>query len=308
LLIGLSTALMLITSQSAATAVADPTDASATPAPPDAAPSVAGMVVYKSAYPFAQTLAKVQDSVGKVTTTIDFAQTARWISKELRPTTLVIGGNPAINAPIVAANQRSAIDLPQKYLVWQAAGGTVYLAYNSAEYVASCAGIDGSNGALDGLRSASAAVAASATGTQEPVSDGSGSCAGSLVQKDSNTTVPDSIARYQSAFQLNSQPTVVTVDDAAEATSAGTPIPPTEMTMTDDATISVALVGAQQTMAIDLPLRFIAWQDDAGKVRVGNTDIKALASRHHISGQDSILDVAATSNNYFTSKAAGPSS
>jgi uncharacterized protein (DUF302 family) len=304
LLIAFSTALTLIGSQSAI-AMADPADT--TPAAADAAPSVSGMVVYKSVYPFAQTLSKVQESVGKVATTIDFARTAGWIGKELRPTTLVIGGPPDTTGPVVAAKQTAAIDLPQKYLVWQAAGGTVFLAYNSADYVASCAGIDGSNSALDGLRSASAAAAAAATGTQEPVSDGSGGCSGSLNQKDSNTTVADSIARYQASFQLNSQPTVLTVDDAAEAASAGAQIPATQMTMTDDASISVALVGAQQDMAIDLPLRFIAWEDDGGKVRVANPDIKALASRHHVSGQDSILDVASTEANYLTSKAAGRS-
>jgi uncharacterized protein (DUF302 family) len=307
LLIAFSTALALIGSQSAAIAAADPTDASATPAAPDTAPSDAGMVVYKSAYPFSQTLAKVQEAAGKATT-IDFARTASWIGKELRPTTLVIGSGPAVNAPILAANQKSAIDLPQRYLVWQAAAGTVFVAYNSAEYIASCGGIDGSNSALDGLRGASAAVATAATGSSEPVSDGSGSCSESLIQKDTTATVPEAIARYQSAFELNSQPTVMTVDDAAEAAGAGAPIPQTQMTMTDDASISVALVGAQQSMAIDLPLRFIAWEDDAGKVRVANPDIKALASRHHVSGQDSILDVASTSYSYFTSKAAGRTS
>jgi uncharacterized protein (DUF302 family) len=295
--------------QSAGTALADPQETAAASTPSDAVPSVTGMVVYKSGYPFAETLSRVQDqlgSIGKVATTVDFARTAQWIGKQLRPTTLVIGGSPKASAPIMAASQRAAIDLPQKYLVWQAAGGTVFLAYNSANYVAACAGIDPSNGAMDGLRNGSESIAEAATGSTAPVGDGgSASCAGSLIQKVSNTTVPDAIARYQAAFALNSQPTVLTVDQAADAASAGTPIPPTELTLTDDATVSVALVGAQQTTGIDLPQRFVAWQDDAGAVHVGHPDIRALAARHQVTGQDSVLDIATTSSNYFTSKAAG---
>ena len=254
-------------------AAADPTDPSVTPATEDPVPSVAGMVIYKSAYPAAETVSRVQkelNSIGKVATTVYFARTAQWINKELRPTTVVIGGSPNAGAPIMAANQRAAIDLPQKYLVWQAGGGTVFVGYNSADYVAGRAGIDPSSAAVDGLRTGSASVAAVASGSTAPVAEGgrSASSGGYLVETTSDTTVSDSIVRYQGAFAKNNQPTVATVDDAAAAARTGTPIPPTELTFTDDATVSVALVGAQQTMGIDLPLRFAAWQDDAGAVHV----------------------------------------
>ena len=202
LIAALAASLVLVWSESAA-AFADPADAAGTTAG-DGVPTVAGMVVYKSTYPFSQTLSRTQDqlrSVGKVATTVDFAKIAGWIGKQLRPTTLVIGGNPKAGAQIIAANQRAGIDLPQKYLVWQAAGGTVFVAYNSAEYVAACAGIDPASGVVDGLRSGSASIVAAATGSSASAGDGgSPSCAGSLAQKVSNTTVPDAIACYQAAL------------------------------------------------------------------------------------------------------------
>ena len=290
-------------------AVADPTDAPGASAATDPAPSVAGLVVYHSNYTVAETVARVQSqlsSIGKVIATVDFAQTAHWIDKELRPTTLVIGGNEAAGAPLIAAKQRAAIDLPQKYLVWQAAGGTVFVGYNSAEYVAARAGIDSSNDAVEGLRSGSASVAAAASGSATPVADGSGGPSGTyLVEKTTDATVADAIARYQAAFAKNNQPTVATVDHTAAAASAGTSIPPTEVTITDDATVSVPLVQAQQTMAIDLPLKFLAWQDDSGGVHVAHPDIRVLASRHQVSGQDDLLERAAAANNYLTNIAAG---
>lgn len=104
---------------------------------------------------------------------------------------------------------------------------------------------------------------------------------------------------------MNNQPTVVTVDHGAAAAGTDTPIPPTEVTFTDDATVSVALVGAQQTMGIDLPLRFAAWQDDAVAVHVAHPDINVLAARHQVSAEDAVLSRAAAANNYLTNIAAG---
>jgi uncharacterized protein (DUF302 family) len=303
-----SALLIIVWQGTCSPAAADPTDTPVS-ATADSAPAVAGMVVYKSSYSVPETVSRVQsqlNSIGKVVTTVDFATTAHWIDKELRPTTLVIGGSPKAGAPIMAANQRAAIDLPQKYLVWQAAGGTVFLGYNSADFVAARAGIDPSNPAVDGLRSGSASVATAVTGNGTPAADGSGGPSGTyLIQKTSNTTVPDSIARYQNAFAMNNLPTVATIDQAAAAAGADTSLPPTEVIITDDATVSVPLVAAQQTIAIDLPLRFVAWQDDSGAVHVAHPDIRVLAARHQVSGQDTLLDRAVASNNYFTNIAAG---
>jgi uncharacterized protein (DUF302 family) len=289
-------------------ALADPTDNSQATPQSDQVPNVAGMVVYKSAYPAAETVTRVQNqlnSIGKVAATVDFAQTAQWVNKTLRPTTVIIGGNPNAAAPIMAASQRAAIDLPQKYLVWQASGGTVFLGYNSADYVASCGGIDSSSGAVDALRSGSASVAKAASGNTDAVADGSGSCPGSyFVQKTSTASFSDTVSRYQAAFTKNNQPTVLNLDQAAAASSAGAQIPPTQLLLTDDASVSVPLVAAQQTMGIDLPLRFLVWQDDSG-VHTGQPDIKALASRHGVSGQDTLLDTAAAANNYLTNNATG---
>jgi len=158
-----------------------------------AVPTVAGLVVYASTFDAATTVSKVQEKLaagGMVTATVDHAAAAASIGQKLRPTTVVIGGNPRAGTPLIAAAQTSAIDLPQKHLVWQAADGTVYLGYNAAEYIAARAGLDPTNPVLGGLRTGSAAVAAAATGTDHPVADGSATAAGPgtyLVAKTSDT-------------------------------------------------------------------------------------------------------------------------
>ena len=59
---------------------------------------------------------------------INHAEGARKVGQELRPTELVIFGNPKVGTPLMQCGQTAAIDLPQKALIWQdekgqAAGG-----------------------------------------------------------------------------------------------------------------------------------------------------------------------------------------
>src|SRR5918911_477944 len=85
-----STVQIMVCASAPGSAIADPADTQTT-AQSDPVPSVAGMVIYKSAYPAAETVSRLQsqlNATGQVATTVDFAQTARWVEKELRPTTV----------------------------------------------------------------------------------------------------------------------------------------------------------------------------------------------------------------------------
>jgi uncharacterized protein (DUF302 family) len=53
----------------------------------------------------------------------------------MRPTKLLIFGNPKAGTPLMVASPGSAIDLPLKILVWEDGQGKVWLSYNSPEYI-----------------------------------------------------------------------------------------------------------------------------------------------------------------------------
>ena len=67
---------------------------------------------------------------------IDHAAGAAKVGKTLRPTELVIFGNPKVGTPLMQCDRGSAIDLPQKALVWEDDGGQVWLSYNDPKYLA----------------------------------------------------------------------------------------------------------------------------------------------------------------------------
>ena len=66
---------------------------------------------------------------------------------DLRPTELVIFGNPKVGAPLMKCNQTVGIDLPQKALIWKDDTGQVWLTYNDPQYLSkrhglsACAGV-----------------------------------------------------------------------------------------------------------------------------------------------------------------------
>jgi uncharacterized protein (DUF302 family) len=72
---------------------------------------------------------------------INHAEGAQKVGKKLRPTELIIFGNPKVGAPLMQCGQSVAIDLPQKALIWQDEAGQVWLSYNDPKYLASRHGI-----------------------------------------------------------------------------------------------------------------------------------------------------------------------
>jgi uncharacterized protein (DUF302 family) len=66
---------------------------------------------------------------------IDHSGEALKVGMKMRPTKLLIFGNPKGGTPLMLAAPSAAIDLPLKILVWQDEQGKVWLSYNSPEYL-----------------------------------------------------------------------------------------------------------------------------------------------------------------------------
>jgi uncharacterized protein (DUF302 family) len=66
---------------------------------------------------------------------IDHSGEAEKAGLKMRPTQLLIFGNPKGGTPLMLAAPSTAIDLPLKALVWEDADGKVWLSYNSPDYL-----------------------------------------------------------------------------------------------------------------------------------------------------------------------------
>lgn len=67
---------------------------------------------------------------------INHAALAAEAGLALRPTEVIIFGNPQGGTPLMQAKQTMGIDLPLKALVWQDAAGKTWLSYNEPDWLA----------------------------------------------------------------------------------------------------------------------------------------------------------------------------
>ncbi len=66
---------------------------------------------------------------------VDHSGEAAKVGMTMRPTKLLIFGNPKSGTPLMLASPSIAIDLPLKILVWEDADGGAWLSYNSPVYL-----------------------------------------------------------------------------------------------------------------------------------------------------------------------------
>lgn len=104
-----------------------------------------GLVTKKSANSVGATL----DCLEKTLKAKGITIVTRWshdagaakVGIKLRPTELLIFGNPKMGTHFFTSNQTAGIDLPMKALAWEDADGQVWLTYNDPQYIADRHGI-----------------------------------------------------------------------------------------------------------------------------------------------------------------------
>jgi uncharacterized protein (DUF302 family) len=98
-----------------------------------------GLVALKSPHSPAETMNRLEAEVKKrnlaVVARIDHAGAAQRIGQTLRPTELLIFGNPQAGTPLMQCAQGVGIDLPMKGLVWADEAGQTWLGYNDPQWL-----------------------------------------------------------------------------------------------------------------------------------------------------------------------------
>ena len=116
-----------------------------------------------SRHSFTETVGLLQkamtDSGNTIFSIIDQAAAATKAGTTLRPTTLIIFGNPKGGTPLMEAFPLVALELPLKMLVWEE-NGVVSVAYERASEFAARYGVTGMDQRLDAMDKAVAGLAA----------------------------------------------------------------------------------------------------------------------------------------------------
>lgn len=128
-----------------------------------------GLITVASAFPVSETvdrLAAAADGAGmQVFARVDHAAGAAEAGMALRPTELVLVGNPRGGTPLMQDRQTAGIDLPLRALAWEDAGGRVWVTTNDAAWIADRHGLgEASAGAVSAVSAGLARIVGEATG------------------------------------------------------------------------------------------------------------------------------------------------
>jgi uncharacterized protein (DUF302 family) len=98
-----------------------------------------GIIRFSSPWSFNETVERIEALLRskkiKLFARIDQASEATGAGLSLRPTMLLIFGDPAKGTPLMDAYPSLALDLPLKALVWENAPGEVYIGLNSPGFL-----------------------------------------------------------------------------------------------------------------------------------------------------------------------------
>lgn len=103
-----------------------------------------------------------------------------------------------------------------------------------------------------------------------------------LTDVSSPHSVDETMKRLQSILAGKGLQVFALVDHSGEAEKAGMKLRPTKLLIFGSPKAGTPLMAATPTLAIDLPLKALVWQDDGGKVWVTYNSPEYLQERHGV--------------------------
>ncbi|HVP54849.1 MAG TPA: DUF302 domain-containing protein [Candidatus Eisenbacteria bacterium] len=103
-----------------------------------------------------------------------------------------------------------------------------------------------------------------------------------IVSLESNHSVEQTVAKLTNILQSRGVTLFALVDHSGEAEKAGMKMPPTKLLIFGSPKAGTPLMLAAPSIAIDLPLKILVWQDAEGKVWLSYNSPEYLAQRHSL--------------------------
>jgi uncharacterized protein (DUF302 family) len=103
-----------------------------------------------------------------------------------------------------------------------------------------------------------------------------------LVHLGSPRTVMETLARLEAIVQAKGLTILARIDHSGDAAKVGLQMQPTKLLIFGNAKSGTPLMIASPSVAIDLPLKALVWQDDEGRVWLSYNSPSYLKERHGI--------------------------
>ena len=128
-----------------------------------------GLITVASAFPVSETVDRLAAAAAAAGMTVfarvDHAAGAAGAGMPLRPTELILVGNPRGGTPLMQDGQTAGIDLPLRALAWEDADGRVWVTTNDTAWIAARHGLgEASAAAVSAVSAGLARIVGEATG------------------------------------------------------------------------------------------------------------------------------------------------
>src|ERR1700679_182860 len=101
-----------------------------------------------------------------------------------------------------------------------------------------------------------------------------------LITRKSRHSVDETVVSLMATLDAKAIKLFAIIDHSGEASKAGMTMPPTKLLIFGDPKAGTPLMLAAPSIAIDLPLKILVWEDAAGKAWISYNDPEFLARRH----------------------------
>ncbi|SCX96791.1 Uncharacterized conserved protein, DUF302 family [Nonlabens sp. Hel1_33_55] len=235
---------------------------------------------------------------------VDHRSNASRVNQELRNTSTVFFGNPALGTPFMQQNQQAGLDLPQKFAVYENENELTTVIYNSVDYLNARHGVDPESGdmvaqALSNFASSATDNSVRSNGTRVSLNQGVRTV---VSDQDFETTYSTLISTLQSNSNIS---IVAELDHQANAASVNMTLRPTRVVIFGNPALGTPLLQEGSSIALDLPQKMLVYESADGSVNIAYNDAVYIAQRHGISGQSENLETINMALSNLANTAAG---
>jgi len=209
---------------------------------------------------------------------VDHAANAASVGLDLRPTQLILYSDRRRETKLIHEAQTLAIEFPLKILVWEDDDGSINHFYNGPGYL-----VDRHRLRLRDRHLAKIAKTVRQFGDLD----------NGLITVDSPFSVDQTITNLKNAIEALADigfrvPFVI--DFRSDEQHGAADLPPITLLVFGNPNVGTPLMQNQQRIGIDLPQKFLVWEDGYGQTHITYNDIFFLAKRHDLQGVEKNLE------------------
>lgn len=224
---------------------------------------------------------------------VDHAAAANSVGLDLAPTQVIFARQPRFQErQLLRRSNTAGIDLPLKFLVFEE-DGLVLVTFNPVGYLVDRHDIKFNDHFLKSLKTKVQQFSVAPNG---------------LITIESAQTLEDTVASLHEAISSNPAfriPLVLDYDADWKHTHHNRKHRRKVLIVFGNPNAGTPLIQAEQRIGIDLPQKFLVWEDFNGRVNISYNDPFFFAARHNIQNQDARLKAISNALHNFAQKGAG---